>query len=76
VSTGQYPGARPLYIYVKKAHIAAIPGLRGYMEEFVRGWDPGSYLTQRGMIAAPDDVRQANALAVKNLTTVDGASLK
>lgn len=76
VSTGKYPGARPLFIYVKKAHITAIPGLKGYMEEFVRGWDPDGYLTQRGMIAAPDDVRKANAQIVKNLTILDSNVLK
>jgi len=76
VSTGQYPGARPLYIYVKKAHIAAIPGLKAYLDAFAAGWEPGGYLTKRGMVASPDAVRKASAETVKNLTVLDGASLK
>ena len=76
VATGKYPGARPLYIYVKKAHLQAIPGLKGYVEEYARAWAPGGYLTKRGMVAATDAVRQQNAEIVKAMTTLDGSSLK
>jgi phosphate transport system substrate-binding protein len=34
ISTGKYPVSRPLYFYVKKAHIGKIPGLKEYMEFF------------------------------------------
>lgn len=76
VSSGQYPGARPLYIYVKKAHMSAIPGLQGFLNTFATNWAPGGALTKRGMVAAPDDVRKANEQTVKALTTLDGAQLK
>lgn len=76
VSSGQYPGARPLYIYVKKAHMSAIPGLQGFLNAFATNWSPGGALTKRGMVAAPDDVRKANEQTVKALTTLDGAQLK
>ncbi|MDE0945629.1 MAG: substrate-binding domain-containing protein [Sphingobium sp.] len=76
VSSGQYPGARPLYIYVKKAHMAAIPGLQGFLDAFANNWAPGGALTKRGMVAAPEDVRKANAQTVKALTVLDGAQLK
>ncbi len=76
VSTGQYPGARPLYIYVKKAHIAAIPGLKEYLAAFAAGWEPGGYLTKRGMIASPEAVRKTNGEVVKNLTVLDPSTLK
>ncbi|MBV2148573.1 substrate-binding domain-containing protein [Sphingobium sp. AS12] len=76
VSTGQYPGARPLYIYVKKAHIAAIPGLQGYLNAFAANWSPDGALTKRGMVAAPEDVRKASAETVKALTVLDGSKLK
>ncbi|OHC95385.1 substrate-binding domain-containing protein [Sphingobium sp. D43FB] len=76
VSSGQYPGARPLYIYVKKAHMSAIPGLQGFLNAFATNWAPGGALTKRGMVAAPDDVRKANEQTVKALTTLDGAQLK
>lgn len=34
ISTGTYPVSRPLFFYVKKAHIGKIPGLKEYMEFF------------------------------------------
>lgn len=76
VSTGKYPGARPLFIYVKKAHMAAIPGLQAFLNAFAGNWNPDGALTKRGMVAAPDDVRKASAEAVKSLPVLDGAQLK
>ncbi|BAK65568.1 putative phosphate transport system substrate binding protein precursor [Sphingobium sp. SYK-6] len=76
VASGAYPGARPLYIYVKKAHIAAVPGLKAYVEAFSRNWNPGGPLTRRGMVAAQDSVRQANVDVVTNLTVMTGDDLK
>lgn len=75
VSTGKYPGARPLYIYVKKAHLTAIPGLQAYLDSFAANWAPGGVLARRGMVAAPDETRNANAQAVKALPSLDGAAL-
>ncbi|BAI97720.1 phosphate ABC transporter substrate-binding protein [Sphingobium sp. TA15] len=76
VSTSQYPGARPLYIYVKKAHMQAIPGLQAYLDTFAANWDPNGALTRRGMVAAPEDVRKASAATVKSLAVLDGSQLK
>ena len=76
VSTGKYPGARPLYIYVKKAHMTAIPGLQAFLDAFAANWSPDGALTKRGMVAAPEDVRKANADAVKSLNVLDGSQLK
>ncbi len=76
VSTGTYPGARPLYIYVKKAHMTAIPGLQAYLNTFAANWDPNGALTKRGMVAAPEDVRKASAETVKSLAVLDGSQLK
>lgn len=76
VSTGQYPGARPLYIYVKKAHMTAIPGLQGFLNAFTANWSPDGALTKRGMVAAPEAVRKSSADTVKALTVLDGSQLK
>lgn len=76
VASGEYPGARPLYIYVKKAHLQAIPGLQAYVEEFAKGWEPGGYLTKRGMVAASEEVRTKSAATVKTLSVLDGSELK
>ncbi|MBN8819545.1 MAG: substrate-binding domain-containing protein [Sphingomonas sp.] len=76
VANGSYPGARPLYLYVKKAHVAAVPGLKAYLEAFAKNWNPDGPMTKRGMVAAPEDVRKANADVVANLTVMSGADLK
>jgi phosphate transport system substrate-binding protein len=71
-----YPGARPLYIYVKKAHLSAIPGLKEFVAEYAGAWNAGGYLARRGLIAAPDAVRAANLAAATNFTTLDPSGLK
>ncbi|MBN8830330.1 MAG: substrate-binding domain-containing protein [Sphingomonadales bacterium] len=76
VATSKYPGARPLYIYVKKQHLQAVPGLKGYVETFAKNWEPGGALARRGMVAAPEDVRKHNADVVAGLTAMTGADLK
>ncbi|HZV17135.1 MAG TPA: substrate-binding domain-containing protein [Sphingobium sp.] len=76
VAGGTYPGARPLYIYVKKAHLAAVPGLKNYVEAFAANWGPDGALARRGMVTAPEDVRKANADVVTNLTALTGDKLK
>ena len=70
-----YPGARALYIYVKGAHLKAIPGLKEYLGEYAKGWVPGGYLAKRGLIAAPEDVRAKNAEIVQKMTLMTGADL-
>jgi phosphate transport system substrate-binding protein len=78
ISSFKYPGARPLFIYVKTQHAAAIPGIRQYLAEFTREstWGRNGYLVRRGMIASPDNVRAAYAKAARELTPVALASLK
>ena len=61
-----YPGARRLYIYVKGEHLTAIAGLREFLTAWTQAWGPGGYLTQRGMIALPDNERQAAEQAARS----------
>ncbi|MET0241546.1 MAG: substrate-binding domain-containing protein [Sphingobium sp.] len=76
VSSGEYPGARPLFLYVKKAHLNAVPGLKAYIDAFAKNWAPDGALTRRGMVAAPEDVRTANVAAAASLPSLNGADLK
>ena len=76
ISNFTYPGARKLYIYVKGEHLAAIPGLREFLTAFSQAWNPGGYLTQRGMIALPDADRQAALQAVQSPQPITAASLR
>jgi phosphate transport system substrate-binding protein len=71
-----YPGARPLYIYVKAAHLPVIKGLKEFVSEWPKAWGPDGALKRKGMVIAPDDVRASNAEIVSKMTLLDPATLK
>lgn len=56
ISTGGYPVSRPLFFYVKKAHIGVIPGLKEYASFFVSDEiaGPDGPLAQYGLVSDPD----------------------
>ncbi len=76
VANATYPGARPLFLYVKKAHLNAVPGLKAYVETFAKNWNPDGPLTKRGMVAATDEVRAKNLDAVAKLPSLSADGLK
>lgn len=76
ISSFEYPGARPLYVYVKNAHLDAIPGLREYLTQWTTMWSKGGDLAQIGLVASPDDVMAANKKAATEFTALDGAQLQ
>ena len=75
IADGDYPVSRPLYFYVKKAHVEVIPGLKGYLREFSseRAWGEDGYLSERGLIPMPDDERRAIARDVRELRVLMAA---
>src|SRR5215208_1922627 len=36
ISSFKYPGARPLFVYIKNAHVGAIPSIRAFAAEFTK----------------------------------------
>lgn len=72
IADGRYPVARPLYFYVKKAHVDVIPGLRGFLREFSseRAWGEEGYLSDRGLIPMPDAERAGIAADVRDLKSL------
>jgi phosphate transport system substrate-binding protein len=60
IADGKYPVSRPLFFYVKKAHVGVIPGIKEYLDEFTaeKTWGPDGYLTEKGMIPMPDAERK------------------
>lgn len=76
ISDFSYPGARPLYIYVKAAHLDAIKGLREFITEWTKLWAKGGVLAKAGMVVSPDDVLAKNTKAATEFTTLDPAELK
>lgn len=70
IADGAYPVSRPLFFYVKKAHVGVIPGMEEYVAEFTseKAWGPGGYLSEKGLIPMPDAERKAFEDAAKNMT--------
>jgi len=55
IASGDYAISRPLFIYVKKAHVGAIPGLLEFMNEFTsrKAMGEEGYLADRGLVPLP-----------------------
>jgi phosphate transport system substrate-binding protein len=78
IASFRYPGARPLYVYVKNAHVGAIPSVRAFVAEFTKesAFGPNGYLRQAGLIAAPNPIRARAQVAARGLAPLNLASLK
>jgi phosphate transport system substrate-binding protein len=72
IANGEYPVSRPLYFYIKGAHVGKIAGIQEYALEFTSNKAMGEdgYLPERGLIplsaeelkSVQDDVRNLNTL--------------
>ena len=73
IASGDYPVSRPLFFYVKKAHIGTIPGIAEYLEAFSdeKAWGPEGYLTDKGLIPMPDDEREKFSKDISELTPME-----
>jgi phosphate transport system substrate-binding protein len=69
IADGSYPLSRSLYIYVKKANLPLVPGLKDFVAEFVSdaASGKGGYLAARGLIPLPDDQRVTQKKAAADL---------
>jgi phosphate transport system substrate-binding protein len=76
IADGDYPVSRPLFFYVKKAHVDVIPGLREFLREFTseRAWGDEGYLSDRGLIPMPAEERGQVAADVRELNPLTLAS--
>ena len=77
ISSGKYAVSRPLFFYVKKAHIGMIPGLEGYIAEFSseKAWGEEGYLADKGLIPSPKEERVKAAEDAKKLKPMSAEGL-
>lgn len=70
IADGSYGISRSLYFYVKKAHVAAVPGMKEFVAEFVseKAFGEEGYLTDKGLIPLPEDAREAMRKQAVSLT--------
>jgi phosphate transport system substrate-binding protein len=73
IADGSYPVSRPLYFYVKKAHVGKVPGIMEYLQEFTKEdtWGDFGYLADRGLIPLPEAMRAADRDRVLKLQPLD-----
>lgn len=67
ISTGEYPVSRPLYFYVKSAHLDVIPGLQEYIEFFVSDdmAGPDGPLAAYGLVPDPELAKTQEMVAAR-----------
>ncbi|MDZ7784963.1 MAG: substrate-binding domain-containing protein [Halioglobus sp.] len=73
IASGDYPVSRPMYIYIKGAHVGKIPGIKEYALEFIspRAMGDYGYLAEKGLIPPePERLRQFRE-DVRNLTPLE-----
>jgi len=72
IASAKYPVSRPLFFYVKKAHVGVIPSLREYVEFFVSDAmiGPKGPLASYGLVPLPDSERTAVQELVKGGKTM------
>ncbi len=69
IAEGDYPVSRSLYFYVKKAHIGVVPGIEGFLAEFISEDAAGEdgYLVDKGLIPMTEEESAEWKAKVKSL---------
>ncbi len=72
IADGSYVVSRPLYFYVKKAHVGVIPGIEDYLAEFTseKAWGTEGYLAEKGMIPLSNAKRKEVGKDVKTMKSL------
>lgn len=76
IASGSYPGARQMFIYVKRAHLDVIPGLKEFLAEWAKSWGKDGPLAKLGLVVSPPDAMAKSQAAATSFTLLDGAELK
>jgi len=76
IASFKYPGARPLYIYVKQAHLQAIPGLQAYLDQWMKMWERGGPLAKIGLVALPAGTMEEMAGRIRTQPKLTAAELE
>jgi phosphate transport system substrate-binding protein len=76
IASGKYPVSRPLFVYVKKAHVGVIPGIKEFVAEYVsdKAMGDDGYLAKKGLIPLPQEERAKTAKTGAELSPMSGPS--
>ena len=69
IAEGVYPVSRPLYFYIKAAHIGVIPGLQEFADFFISNEvaGPSGPLASYGLVSDPE-LADTQEMVMKNMT--------
>lgn len=72
IADGSYVVSRPLYFYVKKAHLGVVPGIAEFVKEFTsdKAWGEEGYLTDKGLIPLGDEKRKEVGQSTKKMESL------
>ncbi|MDG2047963.1 MAG: substrate-binding domain-containing protein [Halioglobus sp.] len=73
IAGNEYPVSRPLYFYIKGAHVGKISGIQEYAIEFtsLKAMGEDGYLTERGLIPLSGEELKQIQNDVKNLNRLE-----
>ena len=78
IADGSYKVARPLYVYAKKQHVDAVPGMKEFVAEYMseKALGEDGYLAEKGLVTLPGDQAEASRAAGEALTVLTADGLK
>jgi phosphate transport system substrate-binding protein len=78
IADGSYKVSRPLYVYAKKAHVGAVPGMAEFVAEYVSDKAIGAdgYLADKGLVPLPGDKLEAVRAMATAMEALKGDELK
>jgi phosphate transport system substrate-binding protein len=74
ISSGRYPVSRAMYVYVKKAHVGVIPGMKEFIAEYAseKAMGEEGYLVDKGLVPSPKADREKVRRDATALVTLKG----
>jgi len=78
IADGSYAVARPLFIYAKKQHVGAIPGIKEFIAEYVseKALGEDGYLADKGLVTLPGDQAEKTRALAEKLEAMTAEGLK
>lgn len=73
IASGEYPVSRPIYFYIKGAHVGKIPGIQEYAMEFTSDKALGEYgyLAEKGLIPLSEEALKQVQADVKSMQPLE-----
>jgi phosphate transport system substrate-binding protein len=77
ITSGKYPGARRMYVYIKKQHIGLVPGIDKFAAEYVstKALGEDGYLAKKGLVTLPKNELEQVRKSTLGLTSMTAGPL-